>query len=189
MISGNLVNLVALEKEHLEQIRIWRSSSYINSLLFQYACISKEEQERWYKNIIDDSKSKYFAIEDKNKNLLGLIYLTKIDYINRNSEWGFFIGDENKRNIGYGAEAEYLILTYAFEVLNLNKLYCYEFTFNEKVIAMHKRFNFKEEGTLRKHVYHNGKYEDVLITSILKEEFESEKVKWEMIFRGFNNVE
>ena len=43
--------------------------------------------------------------------------------------------------------------------------------FNERAIACYKKCGFKEIGRRRKCVYIDGKYYDVVIMDILKEEF------------------
>ena len=42
---------------------------------------------------------------------------------------------------------------------------------HKKVMTFHKRYGFKQDGILRQELYKNGKYKDVIIMSILKEEF------------------
>jgi UDP-4-amino-4,6-dideoxy-N-acetyl-beta-L-altrosamine N-acetyltransferase len=175
MLQGFLVNLAALEEEHIELLRRWRTSPEIYDYLFDFNFISKEQQKLWYRNSLTDISRKLMIIEDQESQPLGFIQLGKIDYINRNAEWGFFIGEKRRRYGGYAAEAEFLLLKYAFDFLNLNKIYGYIFTFNKKVLSMHRRYGFKEEGTLKKHIYHQGNFEDIVMMSIFKSDYENIK--------------
>ena len=171
MLQGNLVNLVALEVEHLELLRKWRTAPEVYEYLFDFSFISKEQQKIWYQNTLNDQHRKLMIIQDKEEYSLGLVQLVKIDYINHSAEWGFFVGETQQRYGGHAAEAEFLVLKYAFDILNLNKIYCLTFDFNKKVLSMHKRFGFKEEGIFKKHIYHQGEYKDVVMMSIFKDDY------------------
>ena len=100
--------------------------------------------------------------------------MTRIDGRSRNAEWGrFMIGDKKYLGKGYGLEALYLSARYAFLHLNLHRLYMKVFAWNKKSRAMHESFGFKEEGTLRQHVFRNGKYHDVVVYGLLAQEFKN----------------
>ncbi len=182
MIIGNLIKLRAIEKEDLPLIAKWRSDPEVYHYLFENDPISLTQQEKWYENLLKSDTDKIFMISTKDDTPIGIIGLYKIDWRSKNAEWGFYIGDRKNRLGGYAPEAEYLLIEYAFEHLNLNKLWCRTFEFNKKVLSMHRSFNFKEEGTFRKHIYHNGKYEDVVFMGLLKEEFLEVKDKLEKLF-------
>lgn len=57
-----------------------------------------------------------------NDTLVGSISLHNIDHLNRNAYIGIFIGGEEQRGKGYGAEAIRLILNYGFKTLNLHSI-------------------------------------------------------------------
>ncbi|MCL2046023.1 MAG: GNAT family N-acetyltransferase [Oscillospiraceae bacterium] len=54
--------------------------------------------------------------------MIGSISIHNIDHLNRNAFIGIFIGEEELRNKGYGAEAIQLILAYGFKTLNLHNV-------------------------------------------------------------------
>ena len=82
-----------------------------------------------------------------------------------------FIYDPNYRGKGIGSEASKLILDFAFKRLNLNKVYLQTSERFEGAINMYKKIGFIKDGILRQHYYSNGRYEDKIIFSILKEEY------------------
>ena len=47
----------------------------------------------------------------------------------------------------------------------------YVLTYNEFVIASDKKVGFKEEGTMKEHVYQGGNYQDALIIGLTKKDF------------------
>ena len=101
----------------------------------------------------------------------------KIDNINRCAEVGLFIGDEENRNKGYGAEALRLLSDYSFNYLNLNNIQLGVKAFNERAIACYKKVGFKEYGRRREAYFLNGKYYDHVFMDILAREFEGDYIK------------
>jgi len=47
---------------------------------------------------------------------------------------------------------------------------------------MHRKFGFKEEGILREHIYHHGRYEDVIVMGITVLESVQVEKKMEELF-------
>ena len=116
----------------------------------------------------------YFAIVTLDNNeMIGTVSLEKIDYLNRNSTLGIFIGESEYRNKGYGSEAINLILDYGFNYLNMYSIELRVLEFNSIGIACYKKCGFKEIGRRRKEKFINGKYYDTIYMDILKEEFEN----------------
>ena len=129
----------------------------------------EKEKEFLEKHIGDEATFNIVTLdEDK---LIGTISIENIDHFNRRGTLGIFIGDKEEREKGYGTEAIRLILDYGFNYLNLNNIKLDVMAFNERAIACYKKCGFKEIGRRRKCVYIDGKYYDVVIMDILKEEF------------------
>jgi RimJ/RimL family protein N-acetyltransferase len=121
--------------------------------------------------------SAYWAIcaKDTGK-MVGWACLTNIHYINSSAETGaIVIGDPQYRD-GYAwIETILFMLEYAFERLNLNRLY-------GKSILGHKSSNMVEElmfmpreGLLRQAAYKNGRFYDVSYAAILRDEYYAHK--------------
>jgi hypothetical protein len=64
-----------------------------------------------------------------------------------------------------------------FETLNLNKLRCEVFTFNDKVIKMHEKFGFRREAFYREHCFKIDGYKDVIGLALLANEWNVVKEK------------
>jgi RimJ/RimL family protein N-acetyltransferase len=85
---------------------------------------------------------------------------------------GIFIGEDEQRSKGYGAEAIRLILGYGFKTMNLNNIMLSVHEDNYAGIACYKKAGFREAGRRREWVFKDGKYIDVIYMDILAREFE-----------------
>jgi RimJ/RimL family protein N-acetyltransferase len=66
---------------------------------------------------------------------------------------------------------EYLILDYAFNHLNLHKIWSEILADNEAPLRLHRWTGFTEEVILREQVFKDGRYRDVVRIGILADEF------------------
>lgn len=168
------INFVKIEESDLEMIRQWRNSPEVGQYMYTDTEISPDQQKEWFKKISSEEDSKYWIIEFQKKKL-GVACLVNIDFNHSKCFWGFYLGDTSIRGKGIGAKVEYNVLKYVFEELKLNKLCGEVLYFNEKVIKMHEKFGFKQEGYLRDHVRKNGNFVDVVTIGLLQSEWKTLK--------------
>jgi len=62
-----------------------------------------------------------------------------------------------------------MIVDFAFNKLNLNKVYAYVLAFNERGKKAFEKAGFPVEGILKRDRFINGEYTDVFLMAILKE--------------------
>jgi len=166
----NDIDLIPLKKEDIEMVRNWRNSEEVASYMYSEEKITAEQQEKWFQKISNDNSCKYFIISYNDKPL-GLASVMGIDRVLSSCYWAFYLGDTSVRGAGIGAKVEYNMLTYVFENLNLNKLRCEVFCFNDMVIKMHEKFGFRREAYYREHCMKKGKFEDAVGLAMLKREW------------------
>ncbi len=114
---------------------------------------------------------RYCIVLIENDTLIGSISIHNIDHLNRNAFIGIFIGEENHRGRGYGAEAIRLILNYGFKTLNLHTITLTVHAENHGGIACYKKVGFREVGRLSECIFKDGRYVDKLYMEILDREF------------------
>jgi UDP-4-amino-4,6-dideoxy-N-acetyl-beta-L-altrosamine N-acetyltransferase len=171
-IFGNIITLIPISFEHLPLVAKWRNNPSVSEMMFDRSVFTLEKQIAWFENLKNDSTREQFIIlVKKSSKPIGAINLINIDRKNLHCDWGYYIGEDDSRMGGFAIEAELLILKYAFENLGLNKVYCQTFSFNKKVIAIHSKFGFTTDGILRQHHKTETGFADVVVMSILKEEF------------------
>jgi len=178
MIVGRTVKLRALEWGDQLQLVEWRNDLDVHKWFFEYEPQSFVKQKEWFEHFLQRGDEKLFMITTLDDHPLGTIGLTEIDMRSRKAYLGrFYIGSKEDRGKTYGPEAEWLLLQYCFDHLNLNRVYCEVFAFNRTVISLHKAFGFKEEGVLREDIFHQGLHRDVVVMGLLWSEYEKVKVE------------
>lgn len=134
--------------------------------------------EEEYEKLRKSEKDVVFAIIDKESdNMIGVVGLYDISWIPRHAELRIVIGEKDFWGKGYGTEATKLVVDYAFDKLNLNKVYMGVNAEHKRAIKAYKNAGFIEEGTLRKEQYRNSKYYDAVRMSILREEYYAKREK------------
>jgi len=162
-----------IEFSDIKTINTWRNNQQeVEFLCTNFRFINEEIDQEWYKNYLENRfENIRLAICSNNKELIGLLYILNIDYINRNAELSIWIGNSIDRRKGYGEFGCKAALDHVFNNINLNKLYLKVLETNEAAVSLYKKLGFKIDGISRESLFKNGKYLNVLEMSILKSEF------------------
>ena len=170
----------AFEEEDIDAIYRWKNDDELNKMTVGLnRKICKDDVAKWVRSKMPHNPYEvYWAIcaNDETKKIIGYAQLTEIHYINSSANFsGIVIGDRDYQD-GFALLETYLfIMEYVFERLGLNRLY-------GSSILGHKNSNriggflyWQKEGVLRQAVFKNGRYYDLLLGSILKEEYFAHK--------------
>lgn len=172
MIIGERVILKALERKDLPKMCQWRNDPEGRRFVFSYLPISQAEEEVWFEDYLKQGKSKVFIIELKEKGVpIGYLLVSNIDHKNQNAEVGIHIDEKGYQGQGLGTDALKTLLRFLFGEMNLHRVYLYVHDYNERAIDFYKKIGFAQEGVLRDAVFTEGRFCDILLMSILKEEF------------------
>ncbi len=164
MYRGKNITLRPFEKRDIETYRQWVNDPEIAALVDRILPVSELEHERWYGSIQQNQNAVVFAIdENSNSKYIGNVWLWDVEYRHRKAEVRILIGDSEGRGKGYGSEALEMISWFAFNKMNLHKLYAYVLSSNVRAKRAFERAGFSEEGLLRQDRFVNGRYEDVFL--------------------------
>ncbi len=134
--------------------------------------VSEARESKWIEDTIFHSQDIKLAVCLNDNNLhIGNVYLTGLNYINRTGESHVLIGNKDYWKQGYGSEALLLMLHYGFEERGLNRIYAHVNSDNTASLRMLEKCGYQREGVLRQAIFKNGRFKDVVVASILKEEF------------------
>ena len=183
MLYSKRLKLRWVEDKDSDLILKLRNDKMFKKYFYSDEPISLDMHRRFIAKVVANG-DKYFAIDKIDDNTtIGFIGLCHIDYVHRKSEYGWLILDPEFRGNKYGDEAELLVYTYAFDTLNMNKVYCEVLADNDIVVKQHKRNGYKVTGTFKDHIYKYGKYVDVVWMEVIKDEFE--EIKSSERYNGF----
>ena len=177
-IYGEKIMLREFKKEDLEHIRKWVNNAEITdnlSDMFLYPH-TMNSTESFLDSILNDklNNEKIFAIADKiTEEYIGQISLFNIDWKNRIAQIAIVIGNVENQDKGIGYGAMKLIQSFAFNMMNLNKLELTVHEFNFKAHKLYMKCGFVEEGRLRQKTFTKGKYFDLIYMGILKSEYDA----------------
>lgn len=172
MLETERLLLKLIDEEDAKDIVKWRNQIEVINNLFSYKGITLSEHKNWFEGYLKDNSRIEFVIfvkEDNKK--IGTIGLSNIDYKNQKAEYGILIGENAEWGKGYAEEASFAIINYGFKELNLNKIYLHVFKANIKALRLYNKLGFIEEGILRRHIFKNGDFKDVVVMSILRGEW------------------
>lgn len=164
------------EERDIEFIYKCKNDERLNSLIVgQYHPFTHEEAVKWVHGCMGEHDNfKFWAIctHDVEKRIVGWMSLSKIDRENQSACFhGIVIGDKNY-NDGFAWIESYLfIMDYVFVTLGLNRLYGSSLVGHAISNSASDVFLWTKEGQKRQALYKNGRFYDIKLSSILKEEY------------------
>ncbi|MEK6753691.1 MAG: GNAT family protein [Chloroflexota bacterium] len=178
IIYGKRLRLRAVEREDVAKFHEWINDPEVTRGLALYLPMSMTDEENWFNSLEKrDQKEKPLSIEvrrGKGWKLIGNCAVFGIDLVNSHAELGIMLGEKSEWNKGYGSEVMSLLVRHCFETLNLNRAFLRVYTENIRAVRSYEKAGFVLEGRLREAVYKFGKYDDVLIMSVLRSEWMSQ---------------
>jgi len=171
MIEGESVQLRPMQVSDTDDVIRMRRAPEVLAQLFSNEAPTREEHLRWLERIHEQvDREEFVIVERATDSSIGTVGLSNIDRRHRHAQYGILIGAIDARGKGLAFEASRLILGYAFDKLGLQRVYLYVFADNEQALHLYRKVGFEEEGRLRQHIYKNGRFRDVLVMAILREE-------------------
>lgn len=173
MFEGDLVRLRAMHRADLPQFTEWFQNYELLRWLGRGAMpVTLEDEEAWFSAVMADDTIFPFSIEAlADERLIGNCAISRIDWRNRNGEFGIGIGHSDDWGKGYGTDAARIILSFAFDELSLHRVMLRVYSFNQRGIRSYEKVGFKVEGTARQHFYREGQYHDLIYMGILRDEW------------------
>jgi RimJ/RimL family protein N-acetyltransferase len=168
---GRRVRLRALEETDLERCYQWINDPEVTQHLMARFPISVHDERKWLLQASSGENDKSFAIETLEGEHIGNTGLHRIDARDRSAELGIMIGAKEKWAQGFGTDALLTLLQFAFEEINLHRVYLRVNADNPRAIRCYEKCGFVLEGTLRDAIFRQGRYKDQLIMSVLAHEY------------------
>ena len=153
ILRGNLVSLAVPLREDVKRAWLWYNDRVVRLFLTNPdEVFFLEDELEWYDRVRREKGSTrvFTIVENATSSPVGFLGLSRIDHRDGHAEIGYFIAREHWGR-GYATEAVGLALRYAFEWLNLRKVYARVYEPNVASIRVLEKNGFELAGRLRKH--------------------------------------
>lgn len=140
---------------------------YFNGARFP---VSQAEQLAWFDASAKDLSKRKLMIQTADGEQVGLVTLFNLDHRHGHAELGVYVAPDHQRR-GYAVEALRMLIRFAFEEMNLHKVYCTILDSNTGSVHLFERLGFRAEGVRREHAFTGGRHHDVLLYSLLRSEW------------------
>jgi len=174
VLVGARVRLRGLRDEDLPTLAEWemdvgRMATLSNWVAPPSEAAAKERIAKWCANDKDDLG---FAIEalDQPSVLVGNVALWGARPKDRCATLGIALGREHVAR-GYGTDAMRVIVDYGFREMGLHRIQLAVAPFNPAGIRAYEKAGFVEEGRHRESVWHDGRWYDEVLMSVLDHEW------------------
>jgi RimJ/RimL family protein N-acetyltransferase len=174
---GELVRLAAIEPEADAEVFAAWFDDPVSTRLAGFRPVrpmnrasAKERLEQWAKATPGTINFAARTIADDR--LVGGIGIIDINHADGNAQLGLSIYRQDDWGHGYGREMIVLALRYAFNELNLHRVWLTTSAFNERALKLYEKLGFRHEGRGREHFLLDGRRWDIVSMGMLRDEFE-----------------
>jgi diamine N-acetyltransferase len=176
MICGEGVGLRLVLEEDLPLIAKWRDDDATRAMFYSFALMSEAGLRNSFKGLVGNPARMRFMVQRLEDGVtIGMVGLEHIEYRNQAAELAGLVIDPAERGRGWGTKAVGTLIRYAFDDLNLNRLYARLYGSNRAGQRVAEKAGLQSEGVARDGVYHDWAYQDVIYMAILREEWKHER--------------
>lgn len=176
----NTVTFRDFEERDIDFIYKCKNDEKLNSMIVgQFHPFTYEEAVKWVHGCMGKHETfKFWAIctNDEEKRIIGWISIADIDNVNKKCSTHSIVISDPDYNDGLAwLESVLFMFEYAFEVLELNRVYGVSLMGHKMSNRMGPLMFMQTEGVLRQAYFKNGKFYDLHYSGILKDEYFAHK--------------
>lgn len=165
----NEITIRDFEEKDIENKVKWINNPENNQYLHYDIPLSVEKTREWYKS--KNNEKRLDLLIEYNEKPVGLIGLVSIDKANSKAEFYISMGEVAFKGKGIATRATKMLLNYAFDQLQLNKVYLNVDEENSIACRLYEKVGFVCEGIFIKDMLHKGRFINRKRYAILKEKF------------------
>jgi ribosomal-protein-alanine N-acetyltransferase len=173
-LVGPTVYLRPLEREDARTLVAWLNDPEVTRFLRAYRPMTLAAEEEFLRRVAESDKDVALGIMTRAaEQFIGVAGLHDVDVRNRHAQFGVTLGDKDSWGKGYGTEVTQLVVRYAFETLNLNRVWLHVYEYNPRALRVYEKVGFRTEGRLRQDTFRDGRYWDTFVMAVLRDEWEA----------------
>ena len=131
------VRLRDVREDDLENIIRWRTDPEITRYMNTDPVLTMEGQRQWLAAFREDNTRRQWLIEVEGEPA-GVIQLIDIDWKNKTTSWGYYVGERRLRSMKLALALEMSLYDYVFDALGFEEIHNEAFSLNEGVIKLHQ---------------------------------------------------
>lgn len=170
VIVGERITLAPLTTEMMANYVRWFADTEVTRYMGVSNCPTLAMEMEWFEAMAKSETDIVWAILVEERHI-GTTALHRIDWRNQRAITGNVIGEKSEWGKGYGSEAVRLRTEYAFTQTTLEKLETEAFADNIGSRRCLEKASYRQYGTARHHVFRAGKWHDLWLADILRDEW------------------
>ncbi len=175
MLEGKKVNLRVIDTEDISTYAEWMNDRAFVGEFFIPRQRAHSDYEKGFKERSPDSETLIIETKDGTKAGWITFFLSRFGGYATSTEIGYMLAPEH-RGKGYCTEAVTIILDYLFLLQKTERIQAVIADENVASKRILEKTGFEREGVLRKLVYSIGKWWNVTVYSILREEWKEPRI-------------
>jgi len=165
-----MIELREIQDGDADRLFHWRREPEVDRWMYGLPPDTMNEHLAWWAAFRADPDRTGWIIERRGRPV-GLITLQGLAAPHRRAQLGWFIAEADARGRGLGRAAQALGLDRAFGEYDLVKIWSQVLADNDTALRAQAAAGFRREGYMRRHCFKVGRFHDVVVLGILKEEW------------------
>lgn len=174
-LKGNLVTLTPLKREHADALIAAAADGELWNLWYTSIPSSKTIEaylDQAFKDQSDGRALLFAVMDNATQKIIGSTRYCNADSLNKRVEIGYTWYAKSFQKTGINTECKYLLLTHAFETLDVIAVEFRTHWHNHPSRAAIARLGAKQDGILRNHQKSaEGIYRDTVVFSVIDQEW------------------
>ncbi len=173
MITGKKTSLRAIEPSDANSYHKWINDPETNYWRGLYHPTNEAQAQDFIeKQAVPSADRLSLAIETTEGQLAGLVGLRNICARSRRAEVWIYLGAKEHWGGGLGTDAIASLCSYAFEQMNLHRIWLECEPANIGAVRCYEKNGFQQEGLLRDGYYRHGQYRDTIMMALLRTDWQ-----------------
>ncbi len=184
LAQGRRVRLRTFTRADIQYLSDWADSAFVESMvgsdfLYQYKHLYHRRNDLFLDLMVrDGSQLNALIVPVKGDGKpVGFVRLFSINLLHGYAFLETVVADPHSLRKGWGVEASQLLVLYAVDALGIRRIEAKAYAYNRLSQNALLRNGFKLEGVLRQACFHDGRYWDILVFGLLKDEIDEQRKK------------
>lgn len=163
------ITLKKITKKDLSTIQRWRNLDEIRKFNNQFILLNLKTQQKWYDTINNLESDKKMFLVFNEKVPIGICGLINLNIDEKSAEVAIIIGEIKFHGKGIGSIILKKLIDFGIKKYELVRIEARIFDYNDKSINVFEKVGFSFEVKLREALWRNGRWNDILIFSIINQ--------------------